>query len=264
MKLILITGLDGSGKSTLLSRLEALPEQSSHAYIRVPAIEPEKFKQNKKLYLTSLFINKLNHYADNYNAPTLKAFALFASMLLFKELLKELENNSVIFCERHPLIDTGVYARFYSDKMNPDLLSHTLRIQLENEYSQELDYLLEIFTIKKLDFSKGKFYAIFNFMYQWFSVGKKFNISELKQLFKIDLPDKIYYLKAEPETLTERLTIRKKLEAHETKTTFERLAPFYNQLFTEVKTEIEILPANSIKDLDEAFIKLKDVYSMKE
>lgn len=262
MKLILITGLDGSGKSTLLSRLEGLPIEVPHAFLRVPVIDAEKFNENKELHQTSLFINKLNEYADNFNFPPLKVCALFASMIIFNELLKELKNKncSVIFCERHPLIDTGVYARFYADKMNPDTLPKPIIDHFEKEYSAELLYLLNLIPCAAYVPEKGKLYSFINYIYNWFFIEKKFDLIDLKKLFAIELPDKIFYLKADPEILMERLGNRKIFEAHESKSAFEQLSPFYDGVFKDLEVDIELLAANTPENLNAAFEKLKVKY----
>lgn len=262
MKLILITGLDGSGKSTLLSRLEGLRNEVPHAFLRVPVIDAEKFNGNKELHQTSLFINKLNEYADNFNFHPLKVCALFSSMIIFNELLKELKNKncSVIFCERHPLIDTGVYARFYADKMNPDSLPIAIRDHFEKEYPEELIYLLNLLPDAEFDTEKGKLYSFINYIYNWFFIEKKFELIDLKKLFAIELPDKIFYLKADPEILMKRLSNRKIFEAHESKSVFEQLIPFYNSLFIDLGVDIEITEANTSENLNAAFEKLKLKY----
>lgn len=266
MKLILITGLDGSGKSTLLSRLEEVPDQDHCSFLRVPVIDVEKYKDNKEVYQASLFINRLNEYADNFNFPPLKVCALFASMIIFKELFKELKNKncSVVFCERHPLIDTGVYARFYADKMNPNTIPKSIIDQLEIQYPAELTYLLNLIHITELDVKNGRLYTFVNYIYNWFFVDKKFGLVELKKLFEIDLPDKIFYLKADPEILMERLSGRKILEAHESKIAFEQLIPFYDKVLIDSGVEVELVSANTIENLNATFEKLKSTYFFKD
>lgn len=260
MKLILVTGLDGSGKSTLLQRLEEISTGKSVAFIRVPKIDTELFKQNQIIYATTLFINQMHKDADILKKPQLKVIALFSSMLIFKELLKELNHSHIdlVFCERHPLIDTGVYAKFYAGKMDPESLPGETLANIEKQYPNEISYLLSLIGIKKSD--NGNLFSFLHYIHDWFSVNKKHGLNDLKQLFKIDLPHKIIYLSAASEILMNRLNNRNVLEAHESKEVLEKLIPVYEQVLADSGVITEKIDANNFSNLDKAFDKLKHNY----
>ncbi len=264
MKLILITGLDGSGKSSLLTKLEENSTGGGIAFLRVPKIDSHLFENNKILFGTSCFINHLHAQADELKIPQLKVIAMFSAMLVFKELLNELAAKSplVVFCERHPLIDTAVYAYFYSgSKMNPKNVAESIFQQLNNKYNNELAYL---HSLLKLPETGNPALSYLYFIHKQFSSGDIISTDKLSQLFNIGLPDKIYYLDAKPEVLMQRLKQRESrtgntgnMEAHETVKAFEKMQPVYKLILDNANTEIENINANSFKNLDKTYNELQ-------
>lgn len=257
MKLILLTGLDGSGKSTLLNKLEEISINKPIAYIRVPKIDSELFRHNEMLYHVTLFINHMHLEADHLKNTQLKVIALFSSMLIFKELLKELSQNhiQIVFCERHPLIDTGVYAKFYSGKMDPASLHQDILTDIESKYSNEISYLLNLLGIQKS--SDTNVFNLLHYIHNWFSVNQKHELNDLKQLFGVNLPDKIIYLSASPHILMERLNKRDVLEAHESEEVFEKLIPSYEKILSEINIDTEKIDANNFTNLNRIFEEIK-------
>jgi thymidylate kinase len=260
MKLILLTGLDGSGKSTLLSKLEKVSVDKPIAYLRVPKIDSELFRHNKMLYNVTLFINHMHIEADHLKKTQLKVIALFSSMLVFKELLKELTHNDIqlVFCERHPLIDTGVYAKFYSGKMNPADLPQNILTDIESKYSNEISCLLNLIGIQKS--RDTPIFNLLQYIHNWFSVNQKHELNDLQQLFGVGLPDKIIYLSASPHILMERLNKRAVLEAHESEEVFKKLIPAYEKIFSEANVAIEKIDANSFTNLNQIFEEIKESF----
>src|SRR5436190_5458791 len=173
MKTVLVTGLDGSGKSTLLNTLEKNCEGRA-AILRVPVVDAELFSANQKIYKACNFVNWLNSEADSLKLPQLKAASLFASMLVFKDLFVELtaRGPECVFCERHPLIDTAVYARFYSDKMDPEKIPVATLAEIDYNFNSELVYFTSIIGLKKADMPKGAMYHVMQYMYNWFHKNK--------------------------------------------------------------------------------------------
>ena len=256
MHLILITGLDGSGKSTVLTKLAARKPDASIDFILLPQIDVERFREDPDIYKTALFINSLGHQADVLQVPQLKAIALFASMLLFKKMLefKAKTGANIVFCERHPLIDTGVYARFYAAKLGPGTISQQVLDELDRKYADELDYLSGLVPDGMISNTSGQCAALLDFIYRWFFIEEKSDMGQLELLFGLGLPDKIYYLKAEPEVLFGRTKNRALQEAHESVQVFRMLGQAYDALFAEINTTepglAETIDANEIAQLD--------------
>lgn len=265
MKVILITGLDGSGKSTLLKRIESNILLDDYQILRLPKIDIEILKPNPQIFATASFINQLNDEADIKRVPQLKAVALFASMLLYRKLidLATQAQKSIVYCERHPLIDTGIYAQFYAGKLAPGSISLEILSPFDQMYRKELEYLLNLLPDDVSVNHSGAITSFVNFIYQWFYIEKKTDIENLKKIFNVKLPDKIYYLQATPELLFERIKNRKILEAHESVEVFTLLDKSYKQLFTEIEASnanlIKIIDAANQTDLDYLYKKLTDL-----
>lgn len=260
MKTILITGLDGSGKSTLFNRLEKISTSSKYSFLRVPVIDTNLLHRHKNLFQASLFINHLNELADKHNDSALKTVALFSSMVIFKQLSDEIrtEGTEFMFCERHPLIDTVVYAKFYAHKIPTVIPRSDFLDSTEKEYSTELNYLISF--LPKSDITENPFYSLLNYIRERFFVQQKYGLNDLKSLYNIELPDKIYFLSANPEILAQRFADRKIREIHETQEVMRQLTPLYDVVLKQTPTEQEIIDANSYEKLDEAFEKIKTNY----
>jgi len=262
MKVILITGLDGSGKTSFLNRIKEHSNPALSQIINLPHINTETLKQNTDLYKAALFVNSLNQDADLLKLPQLKAVALFASMILYREIFELIKQKGVqtIFCERHPLIDSGIYARFYAEKLHPGSISLDVLSKLDEKYSSELQYLLSLLPEGIIESEPAYTSTFINFIYKWFHLDKKYDIESLKAIFNIDFPDKIYYLQASPEILYERIKNRKVLEAHESVEVFVKLDKAYMSLFNELNQvstdKVEII---NIENTDQLFIVLKQL-----
>lgn len=262
MLISLITGLDGSGKSTILSKLEKLNTEQKFKIIYLPHIDISNLSRDKILYKTAIFINKLSHDADLQKLPQLKAIALFSSMLLYQKLIYFDKGDKAkhIFCERHPLIDVGVYAQFYAQKLAPDSISASILNKLDNLYPEELDYILSLVPKDLIFEQKKKMYSLMHFIYQWFFVENKYQIKQLEYLFKTSIPNRIYYLKTEPEILFNRIKNREVKEAHESMQVFKKLDKYYDELFRTIQKDntvsINIIDANNIKNLETLPAKL--------
>jgi len=228
MKTILITGLDGSGKSTFFKELKAKQGKET-VIIELPKIDLHDLDKNIAIYPILSGINELSDYADRSKSPEAKALAFFGAMLCFHDLvsLKKKENTEFILCERHPLIDTAVYARFYSPKLNPEVINQHLTDDLDENFKSLLDYMV----IKlPVDFSfnyQSPSARLFQFIFEFFKEKTAPAIAELEKVFKVKLPDKVYFLQAPAEILFSRLSARKQLEPHETLSTLSKMKDVY-------------------------------------
>ncbi len=260
MKTTLITGLDGSGKSSLMSKLASHFTSDKHIIINLPHSELEYF-DDKNLNSAALFIDKINTTADIKQIASLKALALICSVLLYKRILKHKasENTQAVYCERHPLIDTAVYATFYASKLNPEFVNADFLNTFETAYKSELEFILKPVS-DYLDTKNGQLTGLIAFLYDWFYLKNKNSAEELSTLFSINLPEKIYYLKATPELLFERIKQRNFREAHESVETFKQLDKVYDAVFKEIGTKypvkIQYINADDTGNLDNLFMKL--------
>lgn len=259
IRTILITGLDGCGKSTLFSRLAG--EKPDHvALITLPHIDEDGLPHDSTIRKQAQLLNEMSRQADENNWSDLKALALFGSMLLYEQLVREMCTplTRILICERHPLIDPLIYARFYAERLTADHLKREKVDYYNTTYGELLSFIVGLLPVK----SEGDFaLEIFTFIHDTFKRSVVPD-EQLKQLFKVELPDKIFFLKAAPEILFDRIASRKVAEPHEKLQVMALLDKTYDVLFEGIsgqyKTPIEYIDASRFEALDEFYNRLLD------
>jgi hydroxymethylglutaryl-CoA reductase (NADPH) len=252
MKNILITGLDGSGKSTLFDRLER-HKPASVGVIYVPHIRAEEYRQYPDLFACATMINSVSAEADQLQKPLLKALSLFWSMLLYRELLavKQAQGCAVVLSERHPLVDTIAYSRFYARFFRNDGGVSEVCASLDERYGTELRYLASLAP----DGSGLTDTASFvRFLAHNFAAEAGPSAASLAALFNTKLPDAIYFLDAPAEILARRLSTRLRKEPHETVGTLAQLREAYKACLASLgatsATPVTIIDAATFAALD--------------
>lgn len=237
--MILITGLDGSGKSTLLEQVQS--RSNAYSILRVPHIETELFEADKELLNTSVMLNNLGKRADETKQPSLKIISMFGSMLMYQKLAHFLnKSNKVLIAERHPLIDTPVYASAYLKVMDPQFLDKGMAAEIEGQFVKELRYLECLMPEDYKRQEQGPLYSLLNYLYSWFSDSSNIRLSSLSKLFGASLPDSIYFLDAPIEILVDRLSNRNAKEYHETREQLEKMRSAYLRWFESQAIPISI------------------------
>ncbi len=263
MKTILITGLDGSGKSSILERLKKTANKQDVGFILLPHIPLNELDNHPELHKIAAFINTISCKADIEKIPALKALSLFSSMLLYRHLLEINKDKKIVYCERHPLIDTGIYATFYAAKLAPELVGRTIIEYLDSEFGREIEFLLQL--LPDISPSKNSNSGeLYNFIFEYFSVKNKTSIADMQSIFPIELPTKIYFLRANPELLFDRIKGRERMEAHETVPILKKLDEKYMQFFEllnkEIPGKVEIINANEIENLNKLYETINSKY----
>lgn len=256
MQINLITGIDGSGKSTIFEKLKQL-NFPGIALLLVPILD-EKSIANPKLAETAHEINQLGEVAVAQNSTSFKAINLFASMMVFSDSCEEKKMKfQFLFCERHPLIDAQIYSLFYVPKLRPDLLSETDIEYLDANFSNLLDFIIAKIPNEFLSTQGSKSKAIFEFIYNHFNVSKEVDVDFYKKIFRVDFPDKIYFLDGDATVFFNRITNRSHIEPHEQIDVLQKLISAYGTLFSGLKEiPIERVNANDFAALDEFYQKL--------
>ena len=255
--MIVITGLDGSGKSTLLDKL-AKKARGKVAILRVPTIDAELFSEDETLYKLCLLINESGAKADLENQPSLKIIAMFGAVLLYGELHDHLlkKGNKTVFCERHPLIDTGVYARAYLKVMHPDLLDATFAADIEKRYPEEMKELLKRVNATIPASGRGMCYDLLTFLHAWFAKDDNYSVEHLQDLFSIQKPDIIYFLDAPASLLFSRLESREVKEYHESELALEKMRSLYLKFLPQLETPYQIIDVADFTNADALYNKL--------
>jgi GTPase SAR1 family protein len=115
-KIIATTGVDGSGKTSIINRLQNL--NKSEIY---PVFVPQYYS-DESLPLTSLAetLEDIGKLADQHKSAILKANSFVLAISLLKEVIADITNRvapKAILLERHPVIDTMMYAKFYGSQL---------------------------------------------------------------------------------------------------------------------------------------------------
>ncbi|HTL83285.1 MAG TPA: phosphotransferase [Bacteroidia bacterium] len=229
MRTILVTGLDGSGKSTFFRKLAEARIYGTDI-IHVPHINLSSLEKGSALHNAASFINELGIESDEKKQPALKALSIFGAMLLFPRLAyADREEKQIIFCERHPLIDTIVYAGFYAKYADPSGMSKEIFSSIDERYHEALEYLVALLPgEQKANGSLSSF--LLSVIYHEFYEKKHTEHSTLKDFFGISLPDAIYFLDADASVLMNRLETRGRREPHEKKEVLTKLRVAYSEM----------------------------------
>ncbi|MDJ1505910.1 hypothetical protein [Xanthocytophaga agilis] len=257
IKTILITGLDGSGKSVIFSKLKS--QKLEHVtLLTLPHIDEDVLPEDSALKKHTKLLNEMGADADKNNRSDLKALSLFGAMMLYQKLADEMVTplTRVLVCERHPLVDPLVYARFYTGRISPGSLKRE-RLDYYNEaYGQLLGFILSLLPVKGLADPAG---TLFTFIHDCFKDATVPD-EKLRALFKTSLPDEIYFLKAEPGVLLNRIASRKVSEPHEQLQILALFDKIYDSLFDAVairhKTVVEYIHASQFESLDRFYGRL--------
>lgn len=260
-KIIVTTGLDGSGKSTFVSELET--KFGSHlAILRLPTIDSDKFKDAPTLFHCCEMINELGERGDKEATPGMKIIALFSAMALFNDMVHHLQKNTikVLFCERHPLVDTLIYAKAYLKVMHPSHLILEKAEQIDKRYHL---LLIEVAARLKIDFSQSKAlksHSLLAFLHHWFSKEENGVPEKLCELFEIQKPDYIYFLDAPAHILIQRIENRVTKEYHENVVALEKMRLSYLSLLPKFGSPLEITDATDKTAPDALIQRLSEIY----
>jgi thymidylate kinase len=257
-KTILITGLDGSGKSTLFSKLEA----ANLAHVTLVSalhVDVDTLPDNSELKKPIALLNEMNQEADAKNRDDFKAIALFCAMVLFGKLVEEKSTAAtrIVVCERHPLVDTFAYAQFYVPRLSSSgSMDLEMLLYFSTKYEALFSFILAQLPIENKD--EGVI-AIYKFIKTFF-IKKIAPDAETETVFQTSVPDKIFFLKAPPEVLMDRISSRKVIEAHEKLSVLSQLETTYDTLLEKIASDhntiIENIDASTFENLDTFYTRL--------
>lgn len=112
---IAVVGIDGSGKSEFIARLRHLaPPDERWIALSCPDFH---HTPNGPLHELSRQLKAVSDAADTVGYPAVKAAALYLRMTLYgpvEDFFGTTFDPNVLVCERHPLIETLVYAPLYA------------------------------------------------------------------------------------------------------------------------------------------------------
>ena len=260
--MIVITGLDGSGKSTFHEALETNSD-SQMTILRLPTMDSGKFRSDPILFKCCQMINELGERGDRESEPGMKIIAMFSSVVLFNDLFNFLkdQNVNVIFCERHPLVDSYIYAKAYHKVMHPSNLSMENAIEIDEKYDLLLSEVTRRLTIDFNASTTKKSHLLLEFLYNWFSDEANFVPEKLLELFEMKKPDEIYFLDAPAETLFQRIIHRERMEYHENVAALKKMRSYYLELLPKFGSKLAIIDASNRMAPDALLARLQKQYS---
>lgn len=237
MKRISIAGIDGSGKTTLATGLKE-KHQETVLFL------PQTYKDpTLPLYDLSKTIDAIGKWADINNVAVMKGISLFLGMTLYHPLVNHIEqtkNPKRLIVERHPIIDTMAYAKFFLPMLPKPLPENEIYQGLKKTISEEQLQLVQTH-IKNL--TKDKTLTTMNeFILNLLKHDQEQVLENLKNFYQLNPPDLHILLTLSPEAIPERFTDRKVVGAHEN-------AKILTMLQQEMIKVCEFIKLNS-KDFD--------------
>lgn len=211
MKRISIAGVDGSGKTTLITSLR----DEYHERI---LYSPQTYKESTlPLYELSLAIDKIGKWADQNKVPVLKGISLFLGMTLYKEIttfIEKKEKPKRLIVERHPIIDTMAYAKFFLPMLNKDMPKNQIDQGL-NQVLNEHELNLVDAHIKSLTSNQYSLANLNYFIFNLLNHDRVTVFNNLKNFYQLNPPDLYLILKMNSEVVASRFQGRESVGAHE-------------------------------------------------
>jgi thymidylate kinase len=249
MKIHLITGLDGSGKSSLFQRLKESSD-TKKAFLHVPYFEVTELPDSFLHSQLCIGLNEMGTNADTLQLPLLKIYALFGAMSLFSSIENcfKKEGKSVLFCERHPLIDAPIYALAYRTYMHPERWENDVFEQIDALFSSEMTKILQLVNcFEHTDSSPSR--QLLHFIYNLFG-NQTPTLEQLKAVFACQFPDRIYFLDAPVPILMNRIANRAIKEHHEHEAQLTQLRKAYLTSLAAFP-HVMVINAESFEALDQ-------------
>lgn len=198
-----IVGIDGTGKSTIC---RSLFRHLSGSSLRVRGFSSLEIFADPDLPLGDLsrIFDLLSGLADERQSPTLKAMAMVLGMTLFGPVERFLEDTYApdwILTERHPVIDSLVYASFYLSRLEP-VIDPVILGAIDARFEAEgwrADRTWErihewIALLPALEGHDGDFRTLPGALRALFDVPAEPLLARLGSLYRTDLPDHVLLL----------------------------------------------------------------------
>jgi thymidylate kinase len=248
--------LDGSGKTTVIDRLKG-EKMEGIQILKAPHYDVNLLKHKPQLHEIITAVNDISSTADARQWTRMKAVALFMSMLMYRDVVRAITNASTdkIITERHPAIDSIGYASFYVSKLRQPIEKEAIDYVLRN-HSNLITNIGEILSVDQniagLDDIRNLILNVF----------EEPDTRTMAQLFRTNLPDKVYYLRARSAVLMDRISNRSGVsEPHEKEQVLEMMYRSFmlnlNKLSNDYSLDYVTVDANAFAALDQFYVSLK-------
>jgi thymidylate kinase len=201
-KTMVITGVDGCGKSTAIDYYKSFEQMDKYYPINAP-----QFFEDKSLpfYKETLLLEKIAKMADKQKDYSLKASATFCAMAYMGDIIKyikETHSPKLIITERHSLVDSIAYAKFYLNFITNE------KVDISNYLNYDDLGVIDCINnrIKNMwDDSTLNLGNIHIKLKSVFLKEKGTLVSSLEEFFKLDIPDYMLMLSVSEDTFRKRM-----------------------------------------------------------
>lgn len=226
---IAVVGIDGCGKSSLIARLRA----EHHVTLSCPDLH---HNADGPLHDLSRKLAAVGEAADALGDPAVKAATLYLRMTLYgpvEDFLLRTYRPELLVCERHPLIETLVYAPLYAR-----LARHAARavapvLDLAERRLPGATAALRRWQALEQDRVGigGDLTTVLDEIVAVLGTGTETAVARFARTYRTTLPDRVLWLDTPPAEAARRLALRGgPRETHESLAHLESLRAGYRDL----------------------------------
>ena len=241
---VAVVGIDGSGKTSVIERLCELVDDNQAGAV---AMHCPDFHDNRDVPAAELSrqLRAVGEAADRASDARIKAATLFLRITMFgqvEKFLRERHRPGLMISERHPIVETMVYAPVYqrlvASSRTPDETIAAIFADADRQCrgasAALLDWQAQIVARSGL---AADLPTVVDDVAALVSGGPAAAAAALGEVCETTLPDLVLWLDTPPEVCAARLAQRAEREIHEDPATLRKLRARYEQTSQEVAEE---------------------------
>ncbi|MFF2549518.1 hypothetical protein ACFVUS_00910 [Nocardia sp. NPDC058058] len=253
---IAVVGIDGSGKSEFIARLRQLaPADERWIALSCPDFH---HTPNGPLHELSRQLKAVSDAADTVGYPAVKAAALYLRMTLYgpvEDFFRTTFDPNVLVCERHPLIETLVYAPLYariarSERDDPDRLAELLALADQRQpgaaaavRAWQRTESARVHLGANLRTTLGEIVTVL-------SHTTSDALNRFATAYRTTLPDTVLWLDTPPDQAARRCAARGAIETHESLTHLTALRGNYLRTIDDLRNLFPQMAFHRIENAD--------------
>ncbi|MFC3965379.1 hypothetical protein [Nocardia jiangsuensis] len=230
---IAVVGIDGCGKSSLIARLRHEFSDDRLLTVSCPDLH---HNGDGPLHDLSRKLAAVGEAADALGNPVVKAATLYLRMTLYgpvEDFLLRTYRPEVLVCERHPIIETLVYAPLYARLARRAAPGSTAVLDRAEQRLPGATAALRRWQTLEQDRVGigGDLTTVLDELVAILGTGTEAAVARLAQTYRTTLPDRVLWLDTPPAEAARRLALRGgQRETHENIAHLETLRAGYREL----------------------------------